>query len=229
MPVTYARKRKVRNAPRMRSRLGRARRVYRRAAVSRRSGVHYFKEKSQLVDISATTGLTYGSETYAMSDLVNLPSFRSMFDLYKLTGVKLLFVPVQNTAEVGSANTLPMLYIAPNRDPMTPAPTSIGDVLNDDGCKIVRLSKPAKFWLKNPKPDLLTYDTEGNVDGRLPFQFNSSLTALQPWLATGGNGGKIDQSSIKHYGHRWVIDNPNTTAFTVHVFVTYYFAMKEQD
>lgn len=228
MPVTYSRKRKVRNAPRMRAQLGRARRRVRSTAI-RRGGAHFFKEKAQLVDITAATGLTYGSQTYALSDLTNLPAFRSMFDLYKITGVKLLFVPVQNSADAGSTSTLPMLYIAPNRDPMTPAPTSIGDVLNDDGCKVIRLSKPVKFWLKNPKADLLTYDSEGNVDGRLPFQFNSSLNALQPWLATGGNGGKIDQSGIKHYGHRWVVDNPNTASISVHVFVTYYFAMKEQD
>jgi len=154
-----------------------------------------------------------------------------MFDLYKITGVKIKVVPRYVNADVLQNNAipsgaLPLLHIAPNRDPYVPAATSVADLLNDDGCKTLLLNRPYTFWLKNPKPDILT---GGENQLPIPIQFNSSSKALQPWLTTGGNGQLIDQSGVPHYGFRTIVDNQASVPVEAQVFVTLYFCGKEQD
>lgn len=212
-------------------------RVVRRARLqSSVGGVYRFSEKLQLPDISiAATGNTAGLLGFSWSSLTNISAFQNMFDLYKLTGVKLTMIPewsvnqVDSTGTSGGQSTLPMLYIAQNRDGLVPAPTGIADVLNDDGSKIVRLTKPVSFYIKNPKVVIPTYDTQFNPTGYSPWQFNSSSSGLQPWLTTGGNAQKVDQSSLVHYGFRYLIANSNQGGMTLKVFAKYYFMCKEQD
>lgn len=204
--------------------LRRQRRV-RRKVLGR--GVHKFVEKVQLPSISVVPGTTYGTMTYQISQLINWNAYAGLFDLYKLKAVKLTMLTLANTSEVMLNNgvlqsgALPMLYLAPNRDPYVPAPLSIPDVINDDGCKIIRFSKPASFYLSNPKPNIV--DSTGD---QLPFQFN---VPTQPWLTTGGNAQTIDQSAIKHYGHRYAITNSSSVDLVVQVYAKFYFEMKEQD
>lgn len=192
------------------------------------SAVHTFKEKVQLLSISIPAGTTvYGTQTFKLSDLLNSGSFTSLFDMYKLTGVKCMWNGLVNTSEasvgnaIGQAGSLPMLYVAPNRDPYVPAPVSVADILNDDGCKIIRLTKPFSKYIDRPKPDL-----RDEANQRLPFQFN---VRDQPWLTTGGNNQLIDQSTVEHYGFRYAITNNSSLQMVVQVYATYYFQMKEQD
>lgn len=198
--------------------------------VQRSPKVHYFKEICQLPSLVApTAGNGSGLVTYHLNDLANAAHFKQLFDLYKITGVKLKIIPRFNVGEVSVGNTsgqggnLPVLYIAPNRDPYVPAPGGIQDILNDDGVKIIRLTRPISMYLKSPKA------TIQNSGGDVPFQFGTS-SAFQPWLTTGGNGQVVDQSSTAHYGHRWFISNGNGNLEVVlDVYATYYFCMKEQD
>lgn len=209
----------------MRLQLGRFRRFRRRIVGG---NVHSFTEKVQLTSISVPSGSTiYGTQTYQIGSLTNWNSYALLFDLYKLKAVKLTLVTLANTSEVTYNNSalqsgaLPMLYIAPNRDQYVPAPTSIADVINDDGCKIIRFSKPQSFYISNPKVALL--DSATNA---VPFQFN---VGDQPWLTTGGNAQTIDQSLLKHFGHRYAITNNSSNEMVIQVYVKYYFEMKEQD
>lgn len=205
---------------------------------SRLSGVHRFKELAQLTSIAATAGASAtGVITYQLTDLANVASFKNLFDLFKITGVKLRIVPQFNvstgpgTAAVPSSpELLPMLYIAPNRDPFVGAPASVSDILNDDGCKIIRLNKPISMYLKNPKALILDTSPDGTLTTQASWQFNANNTALQPWLPSGGGGQAKDASAWKHFGHRWYIDNSQSTVqVTMLVYATYYFSMKEQD
>lgn len=190
--------------------------------------VHTFKEKVQLLSISIPAGTTtYGVQSFKLSDLLNSGSYTTLFDLYKLTGVKCMWNGLVNVSDptninaAGQAGSLPMLYVAPNHDPYVPAPVSVADVLNDDGCKIVRLTKPFSRFISRPKPDLR--DEAGQ---RMPFQFN---IADQPWLTTGGNSQIIDQSNVEHYGFRYAITNNSSVDMVIQVYATYYFQMKEMD
>lgn len=199
-----------------------------------RKTVHWFKEQAQISSLTCLANNdAYGTMVFQWAALNNIASFRNLFDLYKLTGVKVKIVPRFSVGEssvaggtnaLGQMGNLPMLYIAENRDVYVPAPTSIPDVLNDDGCKVIRLTKPVNLYLKNPKAAL--QDSEGH---NMPFQFNSSSKALQPWLTTGGNAQIIDQSAVPHYGFRWAINNLSGNPLSLDVYATYYFSCKEQD
>lgn len=205
--------------------VGRMRRFRRKILGTR---VHKFTEKAQLASISVPGGATvYNSQSYKLADLTNAASYATLFDLYKLKAVKLTMVPLVSNSEAtftntaGQAGALPMLYVAPNRDPFVPPPASIADVLNDDGCKVIRLNKPTSFYLSNPKP--LITDTRGD---QMPFQFN---VGTQPWLTTGGNSQYVNQITVPHYGHRIVLTNNAAADLVIQLYVKYYFELKEQD
>lgn len=192
------------------------------------SGVHRFKETCELTQWSAAAGSTqFGVQTYKLNDIFNAGQFKNLFDLYKITGVKLTIIPRYNQASVAEAsngptqNPLPMLYVAPNRSPWSTAPTSVQDILNDDGCKVMTLKNKVSFWLKSPGPQIL----DGAANG-VPVQFNNN-TRL--WLTTGGNGQTVDQSGVLYYGHRWAISNLGTAGVYTDVYATYYMTFKEQD
>lgn len=193
--------------------------------------VHKFKETCIYpggLNVNANT-TNNGIITFGLNDLTNAVSFKALFDLYKITGVKVRINPRWTTTDpLAAANGLaglPVLYISENRDPYVPAPASIGDILNDDGVKILRLNKPYTMFLRNPKANIL--DLSGTS---IPMQFNSSKAMLQPWLTTGGNNQSCDQSSVIHYGYRWFLDNNLCQGqLNVEVFYTLYFSMKEQD
>lgn len=193
-----------------------------------RTGVHRFKETCMLTAWScAAASQSYGCQTYKLNDIFNSAQFKNLFDLYKITGVKLRIVPRFNQASVAEStvgpnlNELPMLYIAPNRSAWSTAPTSIPDILNDDGCKVIRLEKPVTFYLNSPSPRIV----DGAGTG-VPIQFNNSI---RPWLTTGGNAQDADQSGVGYYSHRWAISNQNTNGVYVDVYATYYMTFKEQD
>lgn len=221
------RRRAARRAPlRVRRRVGRLRRLRRKVLGSK---VHYFTEKCQLTDWAATaTSIAYGVQTFKISDLFNFTSgYQQLFDLYKLNSVSLTIFPKFNVSAAefqnpnAQAGALPLMAVAPNRDPYVPAPTSWNDLLNDDGCKVYRMDKPVRITITRPKPNIL--DDQGH---QLPFQFN--LTQ-QPWLTTGGNTQTIDQSAIKHYGLRWAIWNQGPYEVVFNVVAKYSFCFKEQD
>lgn len=205
--------------------------AFRRRVVRARGGplVHRFKEwyDGGGITVGAATSQGFVLSTQIAS-LVNWSGYKGLFDLYKITGMKFTLIPSHNVSDfsAGTGSGTPMLYIAPNRDPYVPSPTSVGDILNDDGVKIIRFTKPVSFYLKNPKPDILDGDSKS-----IPWQFNSSNTALQPWLTTGGNLQTVTQEFIKHYGFRYFVDNTINTAqpFTFTTYVKLYFSMKEQD
>lgn len=194
---------------------------------------HWFKETCQITSIDApAAGNNAGVMTFRLTDLNNANNYRQLFDLYKITGVKIKIVPKVNSSDatvVSNANTqsgtLPMLYIAPNRDPYVPAPGGVADILNDDGVKIIRMTRPVNLYLKAPKALIFG----GNGLESIPLQFNVG-SKWQPWLTTGGNTQSVDQSGLQHFGYRWYINNGVGHFDQVFdVYATYYFAMKELD
>lgn len=209
--------------------IGRMRRLRRKVLGSK---VHKFSETCQLASLPLLPGGAFssGQITFKLNDLNNAPSFATLFDLYKLTAVKLKIIPTYNSSEATVANSssqmgnLPVMYVAPNRDPFVPPPTSIADILNDDGCRVLRPTGPVTLWLKSPKPDIRDPVT-GNA---IPMQFNIG-SKFQPWLTTGGNSQTVNQISTEHYGFRWGAVNQSGTDAILQVYATYYFMCKEQD
>lgn len=184
--------------------------------------------------VAPANTINTGTIAVRAANLANWVSFASVFDLYKITGFKVRFVPRWNASEAqasGDGNSsLPLLHIAPNRDPYVNDPTGVGDILNDDYCKTIPLSKPVSFYLKSPKPAMLTKPaTEGDPISLVPIQFNTG-NRNQPWLTTGGSNQFVDQSVIDHFGFRWVLDNTHCqAAMSVDTYITLYITLKEQD
>lgn len=202
---------------------------YRRKRVT---SVKSFKETyayPSTIFAPATT-LGVGIINFKISSLVNFSNLAGLYDLYKITGAKVKIIPRYTQASLLENNAipsgaLPVLHIAPNRNPYVPPPTTLGDVLNDDGVKSILLNKPVTLWLKAPKPDITT---GGETPTPVPMQFGVS-SKYQPWLTTGGNGQLQDQSGVPHYGFRWALDNQASVPADAQIFVTLYFKMKEQD
>lgn len=201
---------------------------------------HHFKEICQLSQITAAgTATTSGVISWNLNQLTNNASFKNLFDLYKITGVKLKMLYRHNVSDSGEPagiGEIPVMYMAPNRDPFVPPPTTVGDILNDDGVKIFRCDAfkgKGGLYLKSPKPDMSSAVTVGGVPsgGLVTTQWNYGTgSKFQPWLTTGGNGQALDQSGVSHYGYRYFFDNSQSTQTqTVYVYATLYFSMKEQD
>lgn len=199
--------------------------------VARAPKVHTFKESFAYPTplVAAAGAVGSGTLICNLNMLYNSTNFKGMFDLYRITGIKFKVVPRYNQADVLQndavpSGALPIIHIAPNRDPFVPPAVSLGDILNDDGVRTIRMDKPFSVYLKAPKPDVKLPDGATSV----PMQF-SARRMLQPWLTTGGNGQNIDQSGVNHYGFRWLIDNQAGVGVNAQVFATLYFQCKEQD
>lgn len=186
-----------------------------------------------MTDIAATANsISFGTQTYKVNDLTNwTAAYQNLFDLYKLLAVKITIFPKFNVSSAeyqnpaGNAGALPLLALAPNRDPYVPAPTSWADIVNDDGVKILRLDRPRSFFITRPKPAITT-TVDGSTFYPIPVQYN---VGVQPWLTTGGNSQVINQSATPHYGHRWAIWNEGPYDVSFHIVAEYSLAFKEQD
>lgn len=209
------------------------RRTY-RLRIGKYPNIHRFKEMCQLNDIGAAAGSTtgQGTLTFKLSDLTNIASLRNLFDMYKITYVKVKLIPqfteVPTQGSTVASQFLPTIAIAPNRDPYIGDPTSMADILNDDGCRVYQGNRQINIKIKMPKPSLSTYNEDGSVKDLIPVQ-GSLLTNF--WLSTGGNAAKIDQENVPHYGFRYYVDNTNASGNSVlfKVYATYYCSFKEQD
>jgi len=226
-------------APMSRRRVVRRRKFRTRLAMARRRmgapSVYKFKEPYQLSAPLTVANAASNSGTLVgqLSALTNIAEYQGLFDLYRINGMKVTFLPGSNSASPSDYNVgggggyvvpgqLPYLYIAPNRDPLIPGPGSVADILNDDGVKCVRLDRKRSFYISMPNPDIKLAD-----GSTMPLILPSKVRS---WLQTGGNGSTIDQSLLKHYGFRWLIDNTtNPNTYTVNVIITLYFSLKERD
>lgn len=194
--------------------------------------VHKFKEWTPAGTITcAAASVQGGIMAAAINQLTNQASIAALFDLYKITGIKFKIVPSWNvglnTTMGPGGSSLPNIYVAPNHDPYVPAPTSISDILNDDGVRILRPTRPFSFYIKNPVPRVFLKDGQD-----VPYIANSGYGAKnRSWLTTGGNAQLVDQSNVPHYGLRWLIDNEYnaSTSVEMKVFMCIYFMAKEQD
>lgn len=202
--------------------------------------VHRFKEVYQLPVLAVNANSTSnGVMSFNLDALLNSSSFENLYDLYKITGVKIRMLyrhNASNPADGAAVSEFPTLYIAPNRNPMVPPPVSVSDILNDDGIKILRADKltgKGGLYLKDPKPDMSSVVTSGGTPtgGIVTQQWNFGVSnKFQPWLTTGGNGQSLNQSTVPHFGYRWYLENLGcNVAQNIQVFATLYFSCKEQD
>lgn len=209
--------------------------MYRRRQVARRvfgSRVYNFMEPytdfgANIINVPATTN-SGGVMKFSVNQLTNWTSYQSLFDLYKINKVQIKILPLANSSEINQTgvgpgqSALPLLYIAPNRDYYVPAPSSVADIVNDDGVRVIRLERPTTLTLKYPRPAVV--DASGNA-----IQYGIMPNFLSQWLTTGGNAQSLNQSDVPYYGFRWFCENNNSTAFTPRIVVKLFISLKERD
>lgn len=183
------------------------------------STVYSFKRRVVLGNISAScngagvgTPAAYG-RSFALSDLVNYTEFTALFDQYKITGVKLDFIPFADNVswEVASLANLTAtpggpLLIAPDHDDATP-PADANEMLQRQDTKVLPVGRRHRMFIK-PKYNVATYSGGG-------------VRPASGWLDAGSVG-------VPHYGVKAWMAAPNVpnSNFTYQVWATYYIKCK---
>ena len=217
----YARRiyRRVRKAKRSQRRMKTraAKRINRSAA-----GVHYFKRKFVVANITASTSgagvqtNARGALTFALSSLPSASEFTALFDQYKITGVKLDFIPFGDTVNVpitGSGTTSlmspggPLILAADYDDDSTPAAAS--NLLEYQACKVIPVPRRHRMYIK---PKFATEIYNGVTTG---------YGARSGWLDCANSG-------VTHYGVKYWMNAPSalSSSYSYQVWATMYFACK---
>lgn len=208
----------------LRSRQRRYRRkpAYRRKRIMKRTrarlamNVHRFKRKVVLGNIQAyNNGSTFNAAaafSFKLSDLPQYTDFTNLFDQYKLTGVKLDFIPFADNvswevASNGASVAAPggPLLISVDQDDAT-IPASASEMLSRQNVKVVPVGRRHQMFLRPKYGDI------------------ANTTTLAP--ATGFID--CDTPNTPHYGVKCWMAAPNVvnTNFTYQVWATYYVTLK---
>jgi len=113
---------------------------------------------------------TVVSDYFQLSDLPNYTEFTNLFDKYRITGVKLTFIPTQNTSYVGNTGSpLPLLGFVYDTDDGTLL-TNRTDYYQYKNFKIHRLGGIISKWVRPRTASSVyagiastAYRTNGNV------------------------------------------------------------------
>lgn len=135
----------------------------------------------------------------------------SLFDRYKISGIKLKFIPLSTEATVG--NAVPMIAYAIDLDDAS-VPSSYAEINQKYNVKKKRLDKPFSIYLK-------------------PRVAASVYNGLTTGYAVGSKSVYIDcnDHGVPHYGLKWWIRDislgATTTNTVVRIETTYYLSMKD--
>lgn len=168
--------------------------------------VYSFKRTHQatsLASVATTPFAAYGNIVFALSSLPQYGEFTSLFDAYKITGVKLRFIPRVTENSTATANFGTFMY-TPDYDDTT-TPTSQDELLQRQSTRIrYSVSKPFNLFIK-PRPGI---NVPGGF-GQAPYSM---------WQDT-------SSPSIFYYGFKWAWVN-TTVVQTMDLYVTYYLKFK---
>lgn len=187
-----------------------------------------FKESyGQTITIPANSSNQTFTICPAFSSLTNCAAYQALFDLYNIKGFSVKLINRTTSYDVSSGVGAPQALITVNRDPYLNAPLSVNDILNDDGVRVWNTRGIYKQYVKNPQPDVKGVDVSGNAV-TLPIMFGNKVNSNR-WLTTGGNNQYVNNSGVKWYGLRGIINNPSTYDMVFDLYITLYFACKERD
>lgn len=174
------------------------------------TGVHRFQRVVQLSDItsSATSDTwTHLGYSFNLAQIAAYSEITNLFDWYRISGVKLTFMPLQSEASIASswAGIPTMVYVKDFND--ASAPTSQTDLMQYPGVRTMRLSRPISIYIK-PRCS----------------QAVGGTTVIAK--AEGKNGQWIDTSAVDviHYGVKASI--LNNAPFRCLVFLKLYVEAK---
>ena len=188
MPMRSSRPRRYRRKP-----------AYRRKRVMKRtrariSNVHAFKRKVVLGNVTAYNngGVTTNAASafsFKLSDLPQYTDFTALFDQYKITGVKLDFIPFADNVSWEVASNGPTvaapggpLMIATDYDDVT-LPASASEMLSRQNVKVIPVGRRHQMFLR-PKiiasSNVSPLSAEVEMNSTLPISFSFSYASFLP-------------------------------------------------
>lgn len=199
------------------------RKSYKRIPRSPANGVHFFKRIEDITIIQPQDDVdTVGSFFFRLNDLSNFTEYTNLFDVYRITGIKLMFRPNTNVAFINNMQApstvatikIPRLYVCFDMDDT--GVITIETLRQKSYCK-VKNATVSWNWFIRPRWANIAYETN-LVSGY-------TVGGQKKWLNSNNPG-------IPHYGIKWGIEpfgtvDPNIVGpFSIKVEAVYYFQCK---
>lgn len=169
------------------------------------SQIHKFKRTFNYGTV-ASDGINpfFIAFNFSMNDMPGYTELTSLFDFYKLTGVKMRIIPWTQTdsnsqATLNNARNSPFFYAIDRND--SSAPTTIDEIVENNDHKISTAYSGANIWIPYPK---FSDATGASRDG---------------WVAT-------TNSSLNWFGLKIAVP-ATSTANSWYVTMTYYVSCKD--
>lgn len=208
----YAPKRKLIRRKRM------ARRPM-RMAKSIRQPVQYFKRSVYFSGnlVTSITADTFISKFFTLNEVPNRSEFTSLYDQYRINGVKITWIPRGNVADIAPTGTAGVfqgqstgVFSAIDYDDAT-VPTSINQLNEYQNCKMTRATQMHSRYLK---PRINLQGTTNQGTGATGATFNT-----RGWL-------DCTQDNVPHFGVKYAFQQSVNYAMTYDLKVDYYLAFK---
>lgn len=217
MPIRY-RRRKVVRRPR------RARRAGAKRTNLSGTGLHYFKRRYVVANVTASTSGVgvrsdaAGALSFNLNALPNSSEFTSLFDQYKIMKVKLRWIPFGDSVNMPIATmTGTSSLVSPGGPLITvidyddnTAPTAAADLLQYQTSKVTPIPKPLSMTIR---PKFATEIYRSAV--------STGYGARSGWLDTAS-------SDIPHYGVKYYMNAPSalSSSYTYQVWAEVTLALK---
>lgn len=151
-----------------------------------------------LVNLGTAQADTVGSQfgagmTFRLANLETPADFTSLFDQYKIKGVKVKIIPLSDSANANNNSFLPTLYWRVDNDDGG-FPTTEGSIREAQDVKTMRLNTPKSIYIPYPKSAV---DTNGTV--------SAYGSVASRWINT-------TDSTAFHYGLKLWIKNADLRA-----------------
>lgn len=157
--------------------------------------------------------------SFKLSDVPNSSEFTSLFDAYRIKGVKLEFVPIYNSHEINEGPAaspfdrvgIPVMTFARDLDDST-APASENTLLQYATNKRINLSSKKSIYIANPRVAQTVYQA-GLTAAYSEARKNVWIDCANP--------------DVPHYGLKYYVPTENLSKILyIRVYATYYMEFK---
>lgn len=158
-----------------------------------------------------------GAMTPQLLSVIDAADFTSLYDQYRIAGIKYTFTPLKNVNTQSTNYVIPELVIARDLDDVTPPTNDTQDLLQRQDAKLYRLTRPVSVYCK-PGVLIAQSGTGANI-----VPFGSARRNVFIDMATPDVVHPCFKFAIRN---AWLGTPAEVQSFMVRVDVTYYLLMK---
>lgn len=192
-----------------------ARPMIRRPMRSLRQPVHYFKRTQYYSGLwtNSTTSDVFNNISFILASVPGYTEFTSLYDQYRINGVKITLIPRGNQSDIGAASTTAAqsvgIFSVVDYDD-TSLLTSLNQALQYQNCKMTRTHQQHSRYLK---PRVEVNALSSTAPG------NANVMPVRGWV-------DCDFPNTPHQGVKYVFQQSPNSVQTFDVKVDYYLAFK---